>query len=110
VILSQECEQRQEGIEERANSWKDFSNKKDDVGANYSSVSDSSVDASKCVNNRSNPNINDHDQAHCVSNNSSQTACCYTCNRQFSSVEHLHRHEEQSELHRKNILKIIQDS
>eukprot|EP00596_Hydrurales_sp_CCMP1899_P002784 CAMPEP_0119035378 /NCGR_PEP_ID=MMETSP1177-20130426/2298_1 /TAXON_ID=2985 /ORGANISM="Ochromonas sp, Strain CCMP1899" /LENGTH=277 /DNA_ID=CAMNT_0006993471 /DNA_START=132 /DNA_END=964 /DNA_ORIENTATION=- len=49
--LSEECERRQEGIEERANSWKHFSNKKV-VATTNSSVSNttSSTDPPMCTN------------------------------------------------------------
>jgi hypothetical protein len=80
------------------------------VAATTYSVSNTTISADPTMCTDQNDTRNITDQAYSVINDTSQTACCYTCNRQFFSEEHLHRHEEQSELHRQNIIKIKEGS
>lgn len=115
TILGEECEQRQKGIEERANSWKHFSvnisNKKEDISPDHSlcnpSSSSSSNDTAMSENEHSKADNDSNPDSTCyMERNTSQTPCCFTCNRQFSSMQHLWKHVEVSELHRKNLLRI----
>ena len=123
VSLGEDCFEQQKDVENRANNWKVWSEKQKKIsidalkssatsGSTISSIPDDTHHKSRsnCMNSDSgSSNFNDNPSGEYGASNHEKVICSI-CQRLFSSFQALIKHENFSQLHRRNLVRVRTDT
>ena len=123
VSLGEDCFEQQKDVENRANNWKVWSEKQKKISIDAlksSATSGSTIPSipddthhkirSNCMNSDSgSSNFNDHPSGEYGASNHEKVICSI-CQRLFSSFQALIKHENFSQLHRRNLVLVRADT